>query len=427
MLLHWVFEHDLSHAENIRYQRLDISVSLDSFLFYISSNLYDNSSTQIASGFQEIVLFSSLFTKVMTDVLNQTLQSIKQQLYRYVPIAHILLGTFGNVMNSIIFMRPSLRSNPCSYYFWVSSINNIFYLYVGLLTRMLATGWDLNPIQYSNALCKLRMYFVYTSSSLIEWYMVVASIDRYLSSCSSARIRQWSSVKMARKVTLWTTVIVVVVYFHVPVGFSNETVDGLPAPCDIYNHQYQMFFSIFDIVFSCILPPSLMIVCGLKTISNFRRLRRTVMPTDQNDAREIRLRRKDRQMVVMLFIQIAATMVVNIPYTGTNVYYYIYDSIGLPEMDEMTDAITTFLAYIFLLTNYLAPVLGFYIYTLSGSVFRHELTHILRRALAKLLVTTKIDRCLPEQMVTKLYQNDETVFTQQAKSSKGIHQNLTNT
>ena len=64
----------------------------------------------------------------MKDDLIQTLESVALQLNRYVPIAHVLFGTFGNVMNSIIFMRPSLRITSCSFYFWISSINNLFYL-----------------------------------------------------------------------------------------------------------------------------------------------------------------------------------------------------------------------------------------------------------------------------------------------------------
>ena len=360
----------------------------------------------------------------MSGELGKTLLYISLQLYRYVPIAELLLGTFGNIMNVLIFMRPSLRSNPCSFYFWISSINNLFYLYVGLLTRMLASGWSLDPTQKSNILCKLRIFFVYTSSSLIQWYMIVASIDRYFSSCTSTRIRQWSTVKVARKVTLLTTIIVMVVYFHLPVWFSVEPIDGSSSGCNIYNYEYQIFFSVFDIFVSSLFPPLLMIIFGLKTVSNFRQLRRMVMPTDQNDVRHARLRSKDRQMIVMLLIQVAATMIVNVPYTVLNLYYYIHDNIKSGEANEVLDAILNLLSDIFLLLNYLAPVLGFYIYTLSGTVFRHEMKHILRHGFGHVVMATKMDRCLPEHIRRKLYQSEVTVITEQSISLTRINKTM---
>ncbi|CAF4484544.1 unnamed protein product, partial [Rotaria sp. Silwood2] len=60
----------------------------------------------------------------MSDDIIQKLPIISLQLNRIVPIFQITLGTFGNILNILIFTRRSLRNNPCSLYFLASSINN---------------------------------------------------------------------------------------------------------------------------------------------------------------------------------------------------------------------------------------------------------------------------------------------------------------
>ena len=196
---------------------------------------------------------------------------IASSLNRIVPIFQLIFGTFGNVLNILIFTRRSLRTNPCSFYFLISSINNLFVLYVALLTRLLSSGWKIDPSNTNLALCKLRIFFVYSSLCLIQWCMVLASIDRFFCSCHSINYRHLSNLSFARRLTLAVIVVVALGHIHTLVWWSVDYI-GADLYCNIFIDQYEIAFQVFFLIFSCLLPPILMMVFGLATIFNIRRI-----------------------------------------------------------------------------------------------------------------------------------------------------------
>ena len=115
------------------------------------------------------------------------------------PLLQIFIGTIGNIFNIIIFTRRELRNNPCSLYFLIGSINNCFVLDFSLLSRYLADTWKLDLATINNLACKMRNFFTQSSLTFALWFIVLASIDRYLSSSPHARFRQLSSLSVARK------------------------------------------------------------------------------------------------------------------------------------------------------------------------------------------------------------------------------------
>ncbi|CAF4208453.1 unnamed protein product [Rotaria sordida] len=82
------------------------------------------------------------------------------------PLLQIAFGTFGNVFNIIIFSRRALRSNPCSLYFLVGSIDNCVVIGIGICSRYLASSWYWDPSATNIVLCKLRNFVIYSSLTL---------------------------------------------------------------------------------------------------------------------------------------------------------------------------------------------------------------------------------------------------------------------
>ena len=363
---------------------------------------------------------SSLRSKsipTMSDDTVVTLAVLTVQFNRIVPILQIILGTFGNLMNILIFTRRSLRTNPCSFYFMASSANNLFVLYVVLFTRLLASGWSLDPSSSSDALCKLRMFCAYISTCLTQWFVVLASIDRHLCSCSSVRFRQWSRLSIAHRVTAVTVLATIVAHFHVLIWWSSESV-GTVRICNIFIPAYDIVFSVFYILFTCLLPPLLMIIFGLRTILNVRRLRRQVAPNDQpsNNTRQNRLRTRDRQMITMLLVQVFSTIICSVPFTAINLYSTINANLEIAPMSPAATAIYSFASNMCRLMSYFNPVIGFYIYTLSGATFRLEMKRILRHGLRTCFMISGLSRCLPETIREQLFEREQTVSANQSIS-----------
>ncbi|CAF1279099.1 unnamed protein product [Adineta steineri] len=327
----------------------------------------------------------------MASDLKYTLSILTLNLNRIVPILQIILGTFGNVINILIFSRRSLRKNPCSIYFLALSINNIFALYVALLTRLLSSGWQIDPSNTNNILCKLRIFFSYVSLCLTQWFIVLASIDRFLSSCRTVRYRQFSNKSITRKGTIFIIIFIALIHFHVLIWFQSAPI-GRTLTCNIFDKNYQLFFTIFTLVFTSLLPPFFMIIFGLQTIFNVRKLRRQVAP-QTNNTRTDRLRSKDRQMIRMLLFQVLLTIICTTPFTTINLYTTIGTNIILSSTGTI---IYNFCANVFRLLNYCIPVIGFYIYTLASRTFRSEIKHILREFIKRIGLV----QCLPENAQT---------------------------
>ena len=165
-----------------------------------------------------------------------------------IPILQITFGTFGNLFNIIIFTRPSLRINPCSLYFLVGSINNLFVLYVAVLTRFLINNWGIDPTATNNALCKLRNIFVFPNLCIILWLIVLASIDRYFSSSQNVRLRQLSSLPKARKAIILTIILIYLMHAHMLIFYKSDISGGVFA-CTIFSREYNIFFQFFTFFF----------------------------------------------------------------------------------------------------------------------------------------------------------------------------------
>ncbi|CAF1615080.1 unnamed protein product [Rotaria sordida] len=102
---------------------------------------------------------------------------------------------------------------------------------------------------------------------------------------------------------------------------------------------------------------------------NIRKLRTQITPQN-NDARNERLRSKDRQLIIMLLIQVLITILCTLPFSVVNITSMIFQY--LITLFDYGDAINTFYSNIGRLINYFNPVVGFYIHT------HYQLKHFLQ-------------------------------------------------
>ncbi len=330
----------------------------------------------------------------MSSLINN-LNSAPFYMNRYVPPLLIILGTFGNVLNLIIFTRRTLRTNPCSMYFLAGSINNLFATYVVILARYLSFSWNLDFTTTNTVFCKLRLLFVYVSLNLVLWFTILASADRFFSSSKSVRLRQLSSLSVARKNIVVNTIFMYLVYSHVLI-FGRSGTASSPF-CNFYGDTYNIFFNFFFVIIANVLPLVLMSVFGILIIRNVRSVHNRVAPQN-NDARIERLRSSDRQLVIMLLFQLLITALLTTPYAGVCVYSVISSTILKQTQSPLVGAINNVVFNISRLLSYTNAIVGFYIFTLSGPKFRSEVKRCIQYALKSTLTTIGLMRYLPQRV-----------------------------
>ncbi|CAF4326776.1 unnamed protein product [Adineta steineri] len=70
---------------------------------------------------------------------------LSQQITIYGGLILVTIGIFGNSMNILVFSTiRSYRTTPCSFYFLISSIFNIAYVTINLISRIVSTGYGID-------------------------------------------------------------------------------------------------------------------------------------------------------------------------------------------------------------------------------------------------------------------------------------------
>ncbi|CAF1092619.1 unnamed protein product [Didymodactylos carnosus] len=308
------------------------------------------------------------------------IQNASVQLVRYFPMIMLIFGTFGNILNVLIFTQKSLRSNSCANYFLASTIVDFVSLYFGYITRIFSS-YNINPSTSTLAIyCKFRTYFTYVALSMSSWFTVLACCDRFASSSQNVRIRSLSRVKIAKRAVCITVIIVSIIYGEMFYCFETSVLSFNCLP----KANACMLFNDFNLLITySLLPPILMLSVGILTIKNIRLIRR-ISPTSK--ATSTRIKIKDRQLMVMLSVQVTCIALLSLPISVQK----IYSDLTLTWVKSVErQQIENFLSTLVVLISLMNSSTSFYIYTLTGKVFRKELKRIVFYCLRKPIPLTE--------------------------------------
>ncbi|UJR08889.1 hypothetical protein I4U23_013144 [Adineta vaga] len=187
-----------------------------------------------------------------------------------------VIFTFGvvcNLLNVYVFTRPNLRTNPCCMYFLSSSIAALLFTVFNFPLRTLQLGYSIDPTVDSQIFCQLKSYLTFSWRALAIWFLVLASVDRFLHSSTQANIRKLSSFRIARCSIPLTIILIHAAYSHIPVFY------GIVLPrrsCTVDNSSYGFFLGIWHLVMYGLGPPLLMLTFSLLTIQHISR--RKILP-----------------------------------------------------------------------------------------------------------------------------------------------------
>ncbi len=280
-----------------------------------------------------------------------------------VPII-IVFGIVTNSLNIIILTRRTLIHHSCSLYFLLLAVINLFYSTVMLTINVLADGYQLDLSLYSNFSCKLITYLLNLCPNISVYLIVLASIDRYCASCVNAKIRNLSSVRVARWAIGLLILTLTIFFSWTFVAFGLEQGEMLLCAIESTSLSSQIFL-IIDITLYVIIAPFCMIFFGFLAINNANAFR-------LNRDRTSRHRRTERQLSRMLLLQVGAHIILALPFCigffifilpiplrFTLNFYYIYVICKLPF--------------------YLTFSTAFFLYILSARIYRNELIRLFKK------------------------------------------------
>jgi hypothetical protein len=307
----------------------------------------------------------------MADSINSTvvvnLNVFAFQMNRYLSIFIILFGSIGNILNLLIFYRPKHRTNPCAVYFFYASVSGLIALYSGLISRIFA-GFSLDKSATTEGLCQIRAFIVWVSTTASSWFLTFATVDRYCISCRDVNRRNLSNLRFTHRSMIITLVGASLIfaetfYCYVP-NLNNSPLPcyGRSMPCRLYNEIASASLFVF-------IPSTIMLIFGWGTVRNVRKLLLTIAPTAITQGTARIIKKTDRQLIQMLIVQIILSTIFNIPLAVHRLY--LTSTLNVVKSPLRT-SIENLLFQAFYLFSFMTFGMPFYIYTLTGTVFKNE-------------------------------------------------------
>ncbi|CAF0775140.1 unnamed protein product [Adineta ricciae] len=302
-----------------------------------------------------------------------TLNTISMYINKIFPIILLIAGTLGHTCNLLIFSKRTQRTNPIAIYFLSSTIVNLIIVYIGVLIRYLQDNWNIDPVNNDLIVCRIRSFLQYVSFSLSNWYILLATVDRYLISSENNNRRQLSSVKNAYRIIFCTTITFMLLYCHVLILYNIQTYlnssNNFQNYCYPQRGWYRTFNDVQLLIQFSLLPPILMsifITFILKNIhASHKRIANTVVAHHH-----ARIKKRDLQLSRMLLFQVLITIICSLPFAISQ----LITTMSLTwTKTPLRLTIEAFLALIGRQLAYMNCSISFYIYTLAGSQFRLEI------------------------------------------------------
>jgi len=271
---------------------------------------------------------------------------IGEQLTIYCGLILLILGVVGNGINVLVFSSVrNYRTTPCTFYFLISSIYNLAYITINLISRIVATGFGMDLTSTSTSWCKIRQFCLPFLSLISLTCSCLATIDQYFVTSQSANLRRFSNIKWSHRIVI---IVMIIWFLHGIPYLLFYNISPITATCVNTNTIFAVYVTIYLLVLLCVVPVSVTVLFGYLA---YRNIHLTRVLVEQQ---------ADRQLVKMALIQVVLIFISALPF-GTNYIYGLITSGVSKDANKLMSE--SFALTIFLLLSYFyyAVCLLFYV------------------------------------------------------------------
>ena len=292
----------------------------------------------------------------MSELLEQVLQA-----NIYLQPLQFTLTIVANGLNICILCSSALRSSPCTYYFLAYAWFNIVYALLVCPTQFLrgfAIDWAEDIVG-----CKLHYYVLFTIPHLANFMLLLASFDRYFSSSKSRHLHLRSSLRIAKISVLIGSIIPML--YMAPMSIIYHY-DSIFKKCLPKSNTLILTYTSGQLIIFYLVTPLIMFIMGFLTIRNIRRPsthRILVVVSWRN-------RRTEGELTRMLILQFAVHLILILPFGIIYGLNFFVPSTRTPMIKAIR--------FVFVLWQQCDYFVSFFLYVLSGNIYRREMFRILK-------------------------------------------------
>ncbi|CAF1511630.1 unnamed protein product [Adineta ricciae] len=303
------------------------------------------------------------------------LSSVQKNLFGYGGPIIIPIGTICCALSLLVFSKKALRKNPCAIYFRCVNLSNLIYIYSSVLMFVLAIGYNIDLSTHSLIGCRFIYYCTILFDTLGAFYLILASIDRFIVTSPNALTRQRSTYRLAFLCILIGTLFWMLFHIHMFIFINLQEVLPGYFVCYFQSELYRNLLFYYGTIIKGILMPLLLIVFGILTWKNLRIVHRNrVIPirtgnTNLSGDREHSVLTKNRQFTLILLMEI----IIYITFTLFLSLVGIYQQIAQSESETI---VIYFIRNIALFISYLSLCANFFGNLFISKTFRSQVKHI---------------------------------------------------
>ena len=284
----------------------------------------------------------------------------------------MILGTVNSLMNIIIYRSKKFRLNSCIFYLLCSTIFDWIYILSSCLIRLNENQLEKSNFHQRNFICKMRIYILVISPTLSTCYLMLASIDRCLSTSLFKKWRNLSNKKISHRISLFTLIFILLINFHI-IYFHRIETNKQNSKCFPSGEIYRKIYGLFVLISNPFVVYLIMFICTMKTLI---RIRQSKMKFLLNERRNGRL---DRHLIEIIFIHIGLGMLFTFIRCGFLIY--ILSTMEMKKsskhlsIDLLLDQITIFIYYFNFIKSFPLNILTSQLFR---NVFKQQIQAICR-------------------------------------------------
>jgi len=240
----------------------------------------------------------------------------------------------------------------------MSALFDFLYINFGLFTKLSTEQYG-STLQNTNLIwCRIRVFLTWVLPCFATSYLVLASIDRCLSTSTNTRFRSFSQIKVAHRMTCVPIILYSLTTCHQFFYYNlRPTCSSLPG-------TYAYFLSVYSIVWTNLIPQSAILIFGLITYCNIRKSYRNLIRSKEQQSNRTRT---DSQLIRITLVQVLCSSIL----LNIRTAYYSYSVISSDlTKDSYRRAVEALILKISSFIFYLNFSKNFFVNTLSSKLFR---------------------------------------------------------
>lgn len=253
----------------------------------------------------------------MASSVSASVTFVIKEMVVYGVIPMFIIGVIGGCLNVIIFLSlKTFRQSSCAFYLMVMSMFDVSRFFLSVLPYLMRRGFETDWGVSSLFFCKIRFGLFSTSTLSSMTCLCLAIIDQYFATSFCPRWQQWCSIQLAHRLTTIFSIIWIlhaIPYFvflnHVTSPLTNQT------ECQVTNNIFNQYISYGYYIVLTNLLPLIAVVFGLIAYYNARHLGFRTVPLVRREL--------DKQLTVMVLVQILITFCTLVPFSANNIFVTI--------------------------------------------------------------------------------------------------------